>query len=130
MHRVASDPFLLPTPGLDTSVSESVRYKEADMTLVDQTGHDISTPELTKEQRLDIMEADLVQDVASMKDYVVQAREKVADMEQNVVKMENRLSDFRWLRHGDAPVSVVEPAEQDDYKLNTEGSPQSEPEKG
>ncbi len=68
--------------------------------IVDIGGNDISTPELTTEQRLDIMEADLKQDVETMQDYVIQARAKLVEMEQDVVKVENRHSDFVWLRHG------------------------------
>jgi len=71
------------------------------VTLVDQSGNDMGVPELTREQRLDMLQRDLEQDVATLKDYVIQGRQKLDEMEQNVVKAENRLSDFLWLRHGD-----------------------------
>ena len=66
--------------------------------IVDMAGADISTPELTKEQRLDAWEAGLKADVDAMKDYAIQARAKTVEIEDGVVKAENRHSDFIWLR--------------------------------
>ena len=79
----------------------------------------MTEPELTPDQRLDVLESDLKQNADTVQDMA-------DDWAERAVKAANMYSDFMWLRYDSATVSA--PTEEiADYKADTDGSPSQEP---
>ena len=82
-----------------------------------KTGADV-IPDATLDERLDELEADLCQ-------FVMRTRLALLVADKEYVKAQDRHTAFLRLRTSSVKVQVVEP--ETDYKLDNEGSPETEP---